>query len=926
MSHEVRTVCPYCGVGCGVVARRNDDGVMAISGDPLHPANAGRLCVKGAALGETLGLEERLLYPTLRREGALTRASWDDALNTVARGFAKTIAAHGPDAVAFYVSGQLLTEDYYVANKLVKGFFGTNNIDTNSRLCMSSAVAGHKRAFGADSVPTCYDDFAHADLIVLVGSNTAWCHPVIFQRMLAAKEQNANLKFVVIDPRRTATCEQADRHLPIRSGTDVWLFNGLLAYLKRTGNVDDRFVAAHTEGADAAIDVAERTCGDTKDVARVCGLSEDELLAFYALYAETDRVITAFSQGVNQSSAGVDKVNSIINCHLLTGRVGKLGAGPFSITGQPNAMGGREVGGLATSLAAHLEIAEPRHRELAQTFWQGTSISDRAGLKAVDIFNAALAGRVKAIWIMATNPVVSMPDADRVRAALSACELVVVSDVQQYTDTSRYAHVLLPAAAWGEKDGTVTNSERCISRQRAFLPLPGEAKPDWWIVTQVAQRMGYAAAFGYQSAYEVFLEHTRMSAYRNVAIADEAMAHNASLFRDFNLAGLTQLTRAEYDELTPVQWPVLPASGEDRSHGAWVGTPRLFTDGRFFTPSHRANVVPIAPRAPVHAISDDFPFVLNTGRVRDQWHTMTRTGRSPRLASHSPEPFVEIHPHDALVCGVREGRLARVHTRWGSCVVRVRAVATVPRKHVFVPIHWNDQTASDARVGALVNPVVDPISGEPEFKHTPAHVEPFEVDWYGFVLTRRPKNTETWGQPGTATATLAWWSRIQGQCLIRYELAGRGRPPDWSPWAKALLASTTSAGDWLEMSDVARGHYCAAHIVDGTIEACVFISPHSESLPARAWLSGLFLQDRLSERDRISLLAGVPPTKQTDTGPTVCACFGVGRNSIVRAIRQDKINSIEALGRALKCGTNCGSCIPELKSLLAQAPFLESDA
>jgi assimilatory nitrate reductase catalytic subunit len=626
---SVLTTCPYCGVGCGVRAPR-DGGDVA--GDEAHPANRGRLCVKGSALAETLGAEGRLLHPMMRdNREPFRRASWDAALARVAGGLRDTIARHGPDSVALYVSGQLLTEDYYAANKLAKGFLGTANIDTNSRLCMSSAVAGHKRAFGSDSVPGCYEDFELADLVVLVGSNTAWCHPVLYQRLLAARRERGGApKIVVIDPRRTATCEDADLHLPVKPGTDVWLFNGLLAYLQRHGVVDRAFVDSHTDGAAAAVATAEQTTGSTAHVARTCGIAEERLLEFYTLFAKTQRVVTAFSQGVNQSSSGVDKVNSIINCHLLTGRIGKPGMGPFSITGQPNAMGGREVGGLATALAAHLEFGNAQHRGLLRAFWNCPSVPDKPGLKAVDLFEAIHAGRVKAVWIMATNPVASLPNADAVRAALAACELSIVSDIMARTDTTLHAHVLLPAAAWGEKDGTVTNSERRISRQRAFVAPPGEARPDWWIVAQVARRMGFGDAFAWNTAHEVFAEHARLSAH------EQQLAP-----RGFNLAGLARLDSAGYDALAPIQWPV-PQAGH-------AGTPRLFGDGRFHHADGRARLLPLVPRAPAHALDDDFPLVLNTGRVRDQWHTMSRSGRSPKLATHTPEPYLEIHPQDAMM-------------------------------------------------------------------------------------------------------------------------------------------------------------------------------------------------------------------------------------------------------------------------------------
>src|SRR3569833_3203238 len=377
----VRTACPYCGVGCGVSAALDADGGGVVQGDEQHPANRGRLCSKGSALGETVDLDGRLLHPQVHG----VRTNWAAALDHVAGEFRRIIDRHGPDAVAFYVSGQLLTEDYYVANKLMKGYIGSANIDTNSRLCMASTVAGHKRAFGEDVVPACYEDLHLANLIVLVGSNTAWCHPVLFQRIANEKERRPELQIVVIDPRRTPTCEIADLHLPIAAGTDVWLFNGLLSHLRSNGAVDAAFVANHTNGADVALEVAQTT---TEEVAKICGLDPGRLGEFYRLFAAHERVVTAFSQGVNQSSAGTDKVNSIINCQLLTGRIGRPGMGPFSLTGQPNAMGGREAGGMATTLAAHLDLDNPAHQSLTQNFWGSPRIARQPGLKAVDLFEA----------------------------------------------------------------------------------------------------------------------------------------------------------------------------------------------------------------------------------------------------------------------------------------------------------------------------------------------------------------------------------------------------------------------------------------------------------------------------------------------------------------------------------------------------------
>ena len=483
---EVRTTCPYCGVGCGVLVNLAADGEVSVRGDPDHPANNGRLCSKGAALAETVGLDGRLLAPEIHGR----RASWDEALDLVAATFSRTIADFGPDSVAFYASGQLLTEDYYVANKLMKGFIGTANIDTNSRLCMASSVAGHRRAFGSDTVPVTYEDVELADLIVLVGSNLAWCHPVLYQRIAAAKQRRPEMRVVLIDPRETATADIADLRLPIRADGDVALFAGLLGWLAENGALDRAFIDAHTSGFDAALAAARPANLD--QIAEHTGLEPGQLASFFTLFAAAAKVVTIFSQGVNQSSSGTDKVNAIINCHLATGGIGKPGAGPFSVTGQPNAMGGREVGGLANTLAAHMDIENPTHRERVQRFWRSPRIAERPGLKAVDMFRALADGRVKALWIMATNPADSMPEAGLVEEALKRCPFVVVSDVVRDTDTVRHAHVRLPAAAWGEKDGTVTNSERRISRQRRFLPLPAAARPDWRIICDVAGRMGFA--------------------------------------------------------------------------------------------------------------------------------------------------------------------------------------------------------------------------------------------------------------------------------------------------------------------------------------------------------------------------------------------------------------------------------------------------
>lgn len=860
-----------------IAARAAGEG-YDLRGDPGHPSNFGRICSKGAALGETLGLEGRLLHPSIRGE----RASWDEALDAVAGGFARTIEEHGPDSVAFYVSGQLLTEDYYVANKLMKGFIGSANIDTNSRLCMASAVAGYKRAFGSDTVPNEYTDLEQAELVVLVGSNLAWCHPVLYQRLAAAKAASPNLRVVLVDPRRTRTAEIADLFLPVMPGTDVILFNGLLNYLRKEDALDLEFLDAHTEGFGAALRVAKESAASIPAVAAACGLAADDVLEFYRWFARTPRTVTAFSQGVNQSTSGTDKVNAIVNVHLATGRIGKPGMGPFSLTGQPNAMGGREVGGLANQLAAHMDFA-PENVERVARFWRAPRVAAKPGLKAVELFEAVASGSVKAIWIMSTNPVVSMPDADRVRRALERCELVVVSDCVRDTDTTRCAHVLLPAAAWGEKSGTVTNSERRVSRQRAFLPPAGEAQPDWWIVARVAQRMGYCEAFAYDSPAAIFREHARLSAFENGGA------------RDFDLGGVAGLRDEEYDALAPFQWP-LPKGAPP---------PRLFSDGRFFTPSRKAQLVPTPPRPPARATSADYPLVLNTGRVRDQWHTMTRTGKSARLSGHHAEPFVELHPLDAARFGLTYGDLAEVATAEARIVVRVDVTVAVTPGQVFVPMHWGSVFASAARVGTLIAPAVDPVSGQPELKCAPVRVRRYEPKWYGFALAREPLAV-----PGTSYRAVS-----RGAGYWRYELAGEELPASWPEWADAVLGT---GGARIEFSDAAGGRYRGASVAGDRLESCVFVAT-AKSLPSRTWLASLFDGRALSDADRLAILAGRAPKGALESGPVVCSCFGVGRSTLLRAIRGDGLVSVEQIGKALRAGTNCGSCVPELEGLLAQS-------
>ena len=864
----VCTTCPYCGVGCGVVASPDGAGGIVVRGDKAHPANLGKLCSKGSALGETLGLDDRLLAPrVLDRE-----VGWSEALDLVAAKFAATIRRHGPDSVAFYVSGQMLTEDYYVANKLMKGFIGSANIDTNSRLCMASSVAGHRRAFGTDTVPGQYEDLELADLVVLTGSNLAWCHPVLYQRLAAAKKARPEMRVVTIDPRVTATTELADLHLAIAPGGDAALFNGLLAQIVAEGAVNAAYVGAHVAGFEAAVAAAEAS-----DLAAT-GLSRTELEAFFALWIGAEKVVTVYSQGINQSSSGSDKVNAIINCHLATGRIGRPGMGPFSVTGQPNAMGGREVGGLANMLACHLDIENPTHRAEVQTFWNAPAMAQAPGLKAVDMFRAVEEGRIRALWIIATNPAVSMPEADRMRAAIAGCDFVVVSDVTARTDTARLAHVLLPATAWGEKDGTVTNSERVISRQRRVIGAPGLARPDWQIICDVAARMGWGEAFSYDGPADIFREYAALSGLAG------------ALGRDFDISALADISDADYAALAPFCWP----KSAHRDGG------RFFADGQFYTEDARARMEPITPRAPLSQPSARYPLRLNTGRVRDHWHTMTRTAKSVRLSQHLAEPYLEIHPNDAAARGIGPASLVTVQSAHGSAILRAMISERVRPGAVFAPMHWSNETASAGRVDALVAAVADPVSGQPESKGSVVEVRPFGAAWYGFAVSARE-----------VTPRCRYWAKARAKAGWRLELADNATPEDWVEHARALF--DLPAAEALTYLDPARGIARVAFVANGQLLAALFAAPEPVAV------SRAYLAEQIGGEADPALMSGRPGADRPDPGATVCACFDVGVNTILAAIRAEGLASVEEIGRALKAGTNCGSCKPELAALLASA-------
>jgi len=870
----ISTTCPYCGVGCGVLARPNGGGGAGITGDPDHPANFGRLCSKGYALNETLDLAGRLLHPMRRQPGGgFERIGWDVALGDVAQGFARIVEQHGPAAIAFYLSGQLLTEDYYVANKLMKGFLGSANVDTNSRLCMASAVAAHQRAFGEDVVPCTYNDVDVADLIVLVGSNTAWCHPVLFQRMLRNRKERG-AKIVLVDPRRTVTGQEADLFLPIAPGMDSVLFSGLLVHLADNDGLDRAYIDDHTSNFDAALRRAREIAPDLQSAAARTALDPDLVLQFFDLFARTTNAVTCFSQGVNQSAQGTDKANAIINCHLAAGRIGKPGAGPFSLTGQPNAMGGREVGGLANQLAAHMRF-DAASIERVQRFWNAPQMATEGGLKAVQLFDAIKRGEIKALWVMGTNPAVSMPEAGRVARALAKLKLFVVSENMLSNDSvAAGAHILLPAAAWGEKDGTVTNSERCISRQRAFLPLPGEVKPDWWIVSEVARRMGFADAFPYSSAADIFREHAALSSFENAGT------------RAFDIGGLASISDRTYSELVPVQWP-LPAAGARKEP--------LFSQGGYFTPSGKANFVFVESPTLDATVSAEFPLRLNTGRVRDQWHTMTRSGKSIRLAGHSPEPFVEVHPRDAARYRIKHDGFARVTTRSGTCVVKVVVDSGQQPGSLFVPIHWNGSNSAFGRVGDLVAACCDPVSDQPELKATPAAIMPVDFKYQLVALAREPIDFPA--------STL--WVRFPGGPGIGYLGASNEDPSRWRDYMPSLFGLQAVLAEYV---DRGLGIYRAAAFLEGKLHGCLFVAPaESTSCAAAGTRASLPLPFDFN-MENIPTLSDMP---------IVCACFDVSLAAIGDALKSDEITDAEAIGRTLRAGTKCGTCLPELRTLVS---------
>ena len=896
---ETKSNCCYCGVGCGVLIEHDDARIVGVRGDPSHPANFGRLCTKGSTLHLTAQRETRALYPELRqdRNQARSRVTWGQGLDHAAQQFARAIREHGPDAVGFYVSGQLLTEDYYVFNKLAKGLVGTNNIDTNSRLCMSSAVAAYKLTLGADAPPCSYTDIDHADCIVIAGSNTAYAHPIVYRRIEDARAASPGLKIIVIDPRRTDTAAGADLHLAILPGTDIVLFNAMLHVLLWDGLVDTRYIRDHTEGFDALREAVREVTPAA--AAHICGVAAQDIVTAARWFGQARAALSLWCQGLNQSQHGTHNGAALIHLHLATGQIGKPGAGPFSLTGQPNAMGGREVGGMANLLPAHRDLTNPEHRAEVARLWGVDSVPEKPGHTAVELFEAVRRGEIKALWIACTNPAQSLPDQARVREALERCEFVVVQEAYRNTETADYADLLLPAATWGEKEGTVTNSERRISHVHRAVPPLGEALPDWQIARDFALRLGKLLGrdagrlFPYFHPEQIFVEHT-----------------DTTRGRDLDITGLNY---AVLDNRGPQQWPC-PA-------GASTGRERLYEDGRFPTPSGRARFIPLAHSTTAEQTNARMPLHLSTGRVRDQWHGMSRTGKVARLFNHAAEPRLDLHAEDMTRRGLEDGDFAMVSSRRGAVVLRVAASPEVRIGQSFLPMHWGRRYLNSAGANELTLPALDPHSKQPELKHAAIQVEKVALPWQVLAL-RLARGADAEGR------ALAWLEALQ-PLLARFRyaslgLAGREDPllvlraahdePIAQSWLDAIDA-LIDLPDWkcLSYADARRGISKRALIEDDRLTGLRLTGETA----AGAWLQDAMIEQTSADELRRWLFAplAAAPLAGSSRGRVVCNCFNVGESEITQEIAAGA--NLARLQETLRCGTSCGSCMPELKRMIA---------
>ena len=886
---DINTTCPYCGVGCGITvsnSANHSSQAVLINGDKNHPANFGKLCIKGKNLADTLDNNNRLMAPQINNKVQ----KWSRGLDFVASKINQSIDDYGKESVGFYVSGQLLTEDYYVANKLMKGFIGSGNIDTNSRLCMSSAVSAHKRAFGEDIVPMSYSDITKADLIVLAGSNLAWCHPVLYQRIREEKTRRPELILVVIDPRVTASTELADLHLPIKAGQDVTLFNGLLNYLNQNDFINEDLLTSvdKTSGLVQALINAKE---DSLHLSST-GLSTKEIAQFYNLFANKNKVVTLFSQGINQSNQGTDQVNGIINCHLVTNKIGKTGCGVFSITGQPNAMGGREVGALANTLASHIEFKDSHLHAALADFWQTDNLATSEGLKAVDLFDAVESGQIKVLWIMATNPLVSMPNHEKIKQALKKCPLVIVSDCVATNDTLRYADVIFPAQTWGEKSGTVTNSERRISRQRSFLQPFAEAKPDWWIISEVAKRMGFSAQFSYESVHQIFAEHARLSAVNN----------NGS--RAFDISAFSDINAEQYQRLQPFQWP------QPQGIPIKVSEQNFFADGHYYHDNNKARVIAIKSK---QQTEDTHLFTLNTGRNRDQWHTQTRSGKSGILSQRHPEPEVEINQQDASLLNIIDGQLVSITTDdnhvKGQFLIRVRVTKTQRQKELFIAIHWSASNFNQGCVSKFIKANFDLISGQPAFKHSKVSIKPWQTRSEAMLVVKSP-----------ISDSLATYQVVQkitgGYC---YYLASTESPADlFKRLNDFVLTNSNQLVDKsdinvLNASDSIKNYFRKSYFIKDDMQATILVAQQKDDLP-QGWISQIFtLTDNIDIKRNI--LSN--DSKHLQVKSTFCHCLRVELKDIEHAIDSGEI-TVESIRAKTNAGNGCGSCIGDIALKLKQ--------
>ena len=956
---ETKSTCPYCGVGCGVIIESHGPQITGVRGDPTHPANFGRLCTKGSTLHLTasspITLQTRLLQPLRRaqRSDAPQPLSWDAALGLATEKFADIIQRHGPNAVGFYVSGQLLTEDYYVFNKLAKGLIGTNNIDSNSRLCMSSAVAGYKATLGADAPPACYDDVNHAQCLFIVGSNAAWAHPILFRRIEDARAANPGMKVIVADPRRTDTAGMADLFLPIQPGSDVMLFHGMLHLMLWEGWTDAEYIAAHTTGFDELKALVREATPER--VAQTCGITVADLTTAAKWFATSKATLSLYCQGLNQSSSGTAKNAALINLHLATGQIGKPGAGPFSLTGQPNAMGGREVGGMANLLSAHRDLANPQHRAEVAALWGVADVPSQPGKTAVEMFQAAADGEIKALWIACTNPAQSMPDQATVRRALQRAEFVVVQEAFATAETCAYADLLLPATTWGEKTGTVTNSERRISRVRTAVPAPGEARHDWAIAVQFAHQLEARLRPGQPTLFPYTTDHADQGAQ---AVWNEH--RESTRGRDLDITGLSWTL---LESAGPQQWPCpanLTDSGNDDNSATTlptrtrdIGKARLYEDGIFPTADGRARFAAHAWQPTAEQRESRYPFSLTTGRLRDQWHGMTRTGTLGRLFGHVAEPCVQLHPQDMERRQLKNGDLVHVTSKRGSIVVPVQADATVGLSQAFMAMHWGSEFLSGcsstgerlAGVNALTTSAFCPTSKQPELKHAAVKVLKAELPWTLLAMAWLPADSAQDVREALA-ALMAQFPLFQFTSCVPFSNntplnePGRERmgvllraaahepPPDAViERIEALIGLATA--DTLRYADQKRGQRRAARLVrHGSatmLEAIVLAGDTS----AEGWLKTL-LQEELPAQSygRLLLVPGAKaPVAVQSRGKPVCTCLNVTDAAITTELAQCHGTDADRLAQLqgkLRCGTNCGSCLPELKRMVRSTGPLAS--